>query len=435
MKRLIIDITSILYNYRLTTGIQRVERNILRYAHRQSREIFDIKFTIITKHGAILLDNYPDSGLTAYLFRVYVAILRLNHVQHLTYTCLPFDQTQKILAKHWNNFAKYPLFLFFSVLILIPVLFSYLFGAYCLHTRSLQGKEDDILFIPGTTWYLLNIIDTLSVLKSEGVRIVTLLHDILPVLHPQHFSNPENFAYKLPLTAKLSSLIITTSESTRRSIINFFAENEIGTRVVRFKPGYYSARQKDESTRQELLQLFSKRPVFIVVGTIEPRKNCGFILDTFVDLWDKSEWKATPALCFIGRYGWKQNTLRNRILSHPQFKKDLFWFQDLTDAELDYSYLHSTALIFSSSFEGFGLPIVEALSRGCSVLASDIPIFREVAGDHCLYFSLESTTQLARHISDLTESRKTSTDNSIPAFHWPTWSDSVVELIHIMDRI
>ncbi len=90
-----------------------------------------------------------------------------------------------------------------------------------------------------------------------------------------------------------------------------------------------------------------------------------------------------------------------QLQKHSQYGKSLFWLNDATDTELAFCYRNARALVYPSIIEGFGLPLVEALYYGCPVLASDIPVFHEIGGDHCTYFSLESSAQLGRAYSGI----------------------------------
>ena len=86
---------------------------------------------------------------------------------------------------------------------------------------------------------------------------------------------------------------------------------------------------------------------------------------------------------------------------HPGYGRNLFMFNDLSDGELDYCYRHAKGFLFPSKAEGYGLPIVEALSYGLPVLSSDIPIHREVGKTCCSYFDLADAACLARQIDSL----------------------------------
>ena len=127
------------------------------------------------------------------------------------------------------------------------------------------------------------------------------------------------------------------------------------------------------------------------MGTLEPRKNHAMLLDAF-----ERVWRTHPQsrLVIVGRFGWMCNDLVKRILHHAQYARSLFLFTNLSDAELAYCYEHATAFVFPSHAEGFGLPIVEALQHGLPVMASDIPIHREVVSDFCAYFDQHDPEEL-----------------------------------------
>ncbi len=84
-----------------------------------------------------------------------------------------------------------------------------------------------------------------------------------------------------------------------------------------------------------------------------------------------------------------------RIKRHPEFGQRLFWLSDAGDADLALLYRNARALAIASVAEGFGLPIVEAARYGTPVIATDIPVFREAAGDSASYFPLLDSEALA----------------------------------------
>ena len=119
-------------------------------------------------------------------------------------------------------------------------------------------------------------------------------------------------------------------------------------------------------------------PMFLMVGTLEPRKGHRVALDAFTQLWRNG---FAGTLCIIGKRGWAVDHLVADLKSHPEWGKKLHWLENADDETLAAHYAACTALITSSHAEGFGVPIVEAASHGKPVIASDIPVFREVAGD------------------------------------------------------
>ena len=158
---------------------------------------------------------------------------------------------------------------------------------------------------------------------------------------------------------------------------------------------------------------------FLVVGTVEPRKNHTTILDAFDLLWKEGK---EVDLVIAGRYGWSSEQLAERINAHPNFGRSLFWFEDLDDEGLNNEYKRAEALISASFEEGFGLPVVEALSLGTPVLASAIPSHREIGGAYCLYFDPYSSTDLANLVSHFIQGARP--DLSPQDFVWPDWDES-----------
>ena len=165
---------------------------------------------------------------------------------------------------------------------------------------------------------------------------------------------------------------------------------------------------------------------YISVGTIEPRKNHWYLLDAFDLAWTQG---ADVRLCILGKKGWKCDHVLERIKRHRQLGRRLFMFNDLSDGELKHCYGKARAVILPSLAEGFGLPVVEALSLGCRVWASDIPVLREVGGGYCLYFDLGSPQSLTELIIKDERGELEEPSRSLAEFCWPDWQESCRELL------
>jgi glycosyltransferase involved in cell wall biosynthesis len=124
--------------------------------------------------------------------------------------------------------------------------------------------------------------------------------------------------------------------------------------------------------------------------------------------------------------------LEQRVMRHAENGRRLYCFGDVEDAELDFCYRNSAALITASYAEGFNLPIVESLSRGRPVLASDIPVHREVAGAHAAYFRPRAAYALADLVWRYERGELRESFRRLDGFHWPDWRQSSRELL---DRI
>ena len=170
-------------------------------------------------------------------------------------------------------------------------------------------------------------------------------------------------------------------------------------------------------------------PLFLMVGTVEPRKGHAFALDAFDQLWEKG---ADYWLCIAGKLGWNVEGIEHRIRTHPELGERLFFVENASDAEINLCYSNAIALIFPSLAEGFGLPIIEAALHQVPTLASDIPVFREVGGDGVLYFSLESPTNLAKavdSVSYMTEQERLKMARTVEIL---TWKESASDLLGVL---
>lgn len=128
-----------------------------------------------------------------------------------------------------------------------------------------------------------------------------------------------------------------------------------------------------------------------MVGTIEPRKGHRVALDALDLLWQRG---IDVRLTIVGKLGWNARKFVERLQVHPEWNVRLFWDSQATDDQLQGYYADADCLIASSFAEGFGLPIVEAGHFGKPVIASDIPVFREVARNPTLVDSSRQVTLL-----------------------------------------
>jgi glycosyltransferase involved in cell wall biosynthesis len=176
-------------------------------------------------------------------------------------------------------------------------------------------------------------------------------------------------------------------------------------------------------------QAAARRPTFLMVGTIEPRKGHAQALAAFEQLWAAGE---NIGLIIAGKPGWSTETLLERLRIHPEAGSRLHWLQQPGDADLARLYAGASGLLVASEGEGFGLPIVEAARAGLRVLARDIPVFREIAGDHAVWFSGLDATPLAAALRQWLAMEKTGQLPSIKKMPVLSWDDSVTAFLQLL---
>lgn len=273
-------------------------------------------------------------------------------------------------------------------------------------------RAGDILLMPE---YPLQRRSSIEAVKSKGVRVVAVIHDCVPLSHPQFYRQEkvfgEHFAWSLANAEGIMS-------------ISAFSEREIRTRlpaggpwVDHFHLGADFARKSSGQPRRPELVAALAHPCFLMVGTIAPHKNHVQALDAMELLWREG---GAACLIIAGKVGWQADDLLGRVAQHPELGRRLFVFHDLDDAELAHTYAEAHALIAASYVEGFGLPLVEALGCGLPVVAADIPVFREIGGTAVDFFPLDDAVALAVLLGRLgSEPRR-----RVERWHWVSWDES-----------
>ena len=266
---------------------------------------------------------------------------------------------------------------------------------------TVEPGDGDILLLPDAYWAHEEIWPAVRQAKQRGAFIASIAYDLIPLTHSQFVAEgaADSFKKYLHQLAVYSDLIVAISDTVREEVANALPElwpNEEICRDIRSFELGAQFKQKDGFVRDEIKKAFdSKRPPYLMVGTIDPRKNHGYVLDAFDRIWEQDP---EARLCIVGSISSQANEIIQRIWAHPKYGEQLVALHNVSDAELNYAYGRASAVCFASIVEGFGLPIVEALWYGRDVFASDTKIHREVGQDRCHYCRLDDPSDLANQI-------------------------------------
>ncbi len=245
----------------------------------------------------------------------------------------------------------------------------------------------DVFFDIDGVWNLpLRRSEILPIMKRNGVKLVVYVYDIIPITHPQFFFNEtlNNFMNYIGSYLQYADLIIASAQSTLDAIDELLEQLQLPSipTSVSWLGADFKVQEAEGEIAEEAIQAVEAGKYVLMIGTIEPRKNHALVLDAFEKrLFDKG-----VNLIFAGRIGWNMEAFKQRIEKQKQFGKQFFVLQGMNDITIDYLYKHAYCVAFPTFNEGFGLPIIESFQRGVPVLASDIPILREVGGDYCEFF-------------------------------------------------
>ena len=215
-----------------------------------------------------------------------------------------------------------------------------------------------------------------SWIDRHGLRAVYLIHDLIPVTHPQFCREGEAEKHLRRMENVLASAsgVIGNSQATLEELAAFALAR--GFRMPPSVAALISAGPAPSTVQPRNLS----RPHFIAVGTIEGRKNHQLLLDIWrrlvAELGDQA-----PMLLLVGQRGWQAEGVFEQLDEPGDLQGHVQELRECGDAELAGWIAGARALLMPSFAEGFGLPIVEALRMGTPVIASDLPAFREIADD------------------------------------------------------
>ncbi|WP_102225865.1 glycosyltransferase [Acidimangrovimonas sediminis] len=219
-----------------------------------------------------------------------------------------------------------------------------------------------------------------AAVREVGGRVSVLIHDTIPLDHPQFASPglPEAFAARIAAVARGADLVICNSEVTRSDAARHFAATGRVPPMIVSHLGTDRPRPDPAALPPGLPpEVIGGAPYFVTLGTIEPRKN----LDLLLDIWEAAA-GALPPLLIVGRRGWAGAATLARLDAPPP---GVHLAGALSDGAVAALLAGSAGLLFPSLAEGYGLPPVEAAALGVPVLCGDLAIYRETLGDYPVY--------------------------------------------------
>ena len=289
--------------------------------------------------------------------------------------------------------------------------------------QAVSLGRDDILFLPDDFSNPVLMGAIMAVPIEEAIHIV-LIHDIFHIKYPQLFRREHVDLSNLPYIFKWAHRILSVSQSSLNEIASFGAQFGHAPLYDYFHLGadFGSQKAAEGIVRPALSRMFEGPATYLMVGTIEPRKNHRYVLEAFRRLWNNN---SNVRLCIVGRVGWKYKETIEEIKASPKLNSELFMLNDATDSELTYCYAHAKAVIIASIAEGTDCTLIEAINFGKMVFASDIPVFHEIAEDYPVYFSLDDPQDLCERILEFEEGNQVVKKSSFVPL---SWDESVREL-------
>jgi glycosyltransferase involved in cell wall biosynthesis len=230
---------------------------------------------------------------------------------------------------------------------------------------------------------------------GQGQRLVVTVHDLAFEHYPNLFPRTWRTLYRLGLRAAVrrADAIVTPSRNTAEDILS---RTKVDPRKLHVIPLAASLPASDVDVGETLARLKVRSPYVLFVGTIEPRKN----LVRLVRAYRRVASTGIPhALVLAGPLGWHHESLMREIAL--QGPGEIVMTGSLTPEELDAVYRAADAFVYPSLYEGFGLPVVEAMARGIPTIASNTSSVPEVSGDGALGVDPRSVGEIAEAIGSV----------------------------------
>jgi glycosyltransferase involved in cell wall biosynthesis len=230
-------------------------------------------------------------------------------------------------------------------------------------------------------------------------RTVVSVHDVIFRRMPAYFSPRVRLLLStlLPLSMRRASAILTLSEASRRDIEHFYPFTSGKIKVISLAPGPLAAATPDP---EEVERVTQGQPFVLAVGTVQPRKNITRLIQSYT----LARQRGAPAvkLVIVGRSAWHHSSAHAVAEASP-FRDDIVFTGYVPDSVVAGLYARCSVFVYPSLYEGFGLPVLEAMACGAATVTSKVSSLPEVAGDAALLVDPYSIEELSNAIAQVLE--------------------------------
>lgn len=297
----------------------------------------------------------------------------------------------------------------------------------------------DSLVLLGSTWAQPSIRSLAQRTFRGGGDVVTLIHDVLPLTHPEFFTrgNARRFAAFLRESPRFTSRYLCTSDYTRehlgRALAAAGAVINVSCLPLAHEFSGFPRNDRPAQASCPEAEAISRKPFVLCVGTIEVRKNGANLLRAWLRVLDTLGDQA-PQLVFAGRRGWKIDAFDGVLAENPRLASAITIFEGASDADLAFLYGRCLFTVFVSLAEGWGLPVGESAWFGRHCVASRAASIPEVCGDLLEYVAPDDVEAMARAlIRSITDAEyRESRERLIRNAPLRTWAAVAADLLAIL---
>jgi glycosyltransferase involved in cell wall biosynthesis len=236
-------------------------------------------------------------------------------------------------------------------------------------------------------------------------RNIMTIHDLTFVKYPDYVPTiVKTYLDRIKNCLKFTDAIITFSENTKRDLVELL-KIDPDKIYITYQASRYHADYLNHQQIEELKVSFSydfTKPYFLFVSTLEPRKNVIGLIQAFNYL--KQNYKIEHQLVLIGQTGWKYQPILDTI-NQSSYRPEIHHLNYLTDDLVALFYSQAEAFIYPSFYEGFGLPVLEAMTLGAPVITSNSSSLPEITGNSALLINPNDSMELADAMLNIVRDR------------------------------
>jgi glycosyltransferase involved in cell wall biosynthesis len=349
------------------------------------------ELTQLVMHEAIVLEPLYQISLKSSLRGNFTAPQPLPNYPNLRYFPLPVKLT--------NLFVQYPK-------LFLPIV------------ESACGFGD---IFHGTNY---------TVFPLRHSRKVITIYDLTFIKYP-HYSNAivQAYADRVRQCLRWTDLILTISASSKRDIVEYLGFPANRVIVTPLASRYSVADAQKAAVAPKIAGYDLSQPYILFVSTIEPRKNILGLIEAFDHL--KQTQKIPHNLVLVGQKGWLYESIFDRIARSPH-RDAIHHLNYLTDDQVADFYRYADVFVYPSHYEGFGLPVLEAMTLGCPVVCSNNSSLPEVAGDAAILVEADDAMAIADGIGRVVGDRafrQDLVDRGLVQAQGFTWRDTAVRTL------
>ncbi len=250
--------------------------------------------------------------------------------------------------------------------------------------------------------------NTYTVFRCPKIIKIMTIYDLTFIKYPAYINNSVlAYEHRVKKALKWTDLIITISENSKQDIIEYLGVDSDKIYVTPLSSRYTPNYSLNQNLPNSDINYDFTQPYLLFVSTIEPRKNIITLIQGFNFL--KETQKIPHNLVLIGGKGWHYEPIFKEMENSP-YRQNIYYLNYLSDELVALFYSKADAFVYPSYYEGFGLPVLEAMTLGCPVITSNTSSLPEVGGNAVLYIDPNSVEDLADKILQVISDRQLRSD-------------------------